>query len=123
MRDLELIIVEDDPISQSVYLDALVGTGCHTAFCGSVASAVSLSSMIFPDVVIMDLGLPDGSGVEAIANIRGTCKTPAPYILVVTASTNSAQHQAALEAGAKSIMVKPIVEGEIRRILAQLSDS
>ena len=70
MKDLELIIVEDNPIDQSAYIEAIQGANAHLTFCSTVSLVVSLSSLLTPDMIIVDLGLPDGVGVEAIQEIR-----------------------------------------------------
>lgn len=119
MRDLELIVVEDDPMAQTIYIDALSGTGCHASFCGTVSSALNLASTTNPDVIIMDLGLPDGSGIEAIKRITaaGLCSN----ILVATASQKTSEHQAAMDAGADVVLVKPIDQDELHRRIVSLS--
>lgn len=121
MRDLELIVVEDDPMAQTIYIDALTGTGCHASFCSTVSSALNLASTINPDVIIMDLGLPDGSGVDAIKRITsaGLCSN----ILVATASQKIAEHQAAMDAGADLVLVKPIDQDELHRRILSFSGS
>lgn len=108
MNGLEIILVEDDPISQALYIEAIHGAKAHLTFCGSVSLAVSLSSVITPDVIIVDLGLPDGDGVEVIQEIRKNDQSASAYVIVATASKKTDDHQRALDAGADALLVKPV---------------
>ena len=121
MKDLELIIVEDDPIYQGIYIEAIHGAKAHLTFCGTVSLAVSLCSLITPDVIIVDLGLPDGDGVEAIQKIRENDESASAYVIVATGSTNSDEHQRALDAGANKVLVKPIDSEDLQSTLQALS--
>lgn len=123
MIDLEMIIVEDDPLYQSIYVDALRGFGAHLTFCNSVQLAASLFELISPDVIIVDLGLPDGDGVDAIARVRDNSDPHKPYIVVVTSSDDAHRHQQALNAGASKVLIKPIDAEEFQTVLRSLSES
>ena len=121
MRDIELIIVEDDPIYQGIYAESIRGIDVHMSFCGTVSLAVSLFSLITPDAIIVDLGLPDGDGVDAIKEIINSSVAVAPYIIVATSSTDASHHQRAIEAGANKVMVKPIDDQALKETLLALA--
>lgn len=123
MREIELIVVEDDPIQQGIYLEYLRGLDLQISFCNTVSLAVGLSSLMAADAFIVDLGLPDGDGVKAINEIIKHSDDPVPYIVVVTGSTNQSLHQRALDAGADSVLVKPISEDQIKGALRTLFDT
>lgn len=121
MRDLQLVVVEDDPVYQEYYLGALQPLRCHLSFCHTLSLAVSLSEFVLPDAIIVDLFLPDGDGVKAITEILDQISAKVPYIIVVTGSTDEALHQRALKAGANKILVKPISESELISTLEMLA--
>ena len=121
MKGLEMIIVEDDPISQALYIEAIHGAKAHLTFCGTVSLAVSLSALITPDVIIVDLGLPDGDGVEVIQDIRKNDQSASAYVIVATASKKTDDHQRALDAGADALLVKPVDSKDLQKILQILS--
>ena len=123
MKGLEIILVEDDPISQALYIEAIHGAKAHLTFCGTVSLAVSLSSVITPDVIIVDLGLPDGDGVEVIQEIRKNDQSASAYVIVATASKKTEEHQRALEAGADALLVKPIDSKDLQITLQTLSST
>lgn len=71
-----------------------------------------------PDLVVLDLGLPDGDGVDFIRGLRAWSEIP---IIVLSARTMEADKIAALDAGADDYLVKPFGTGELlARVRAQL---
>ena len=84
----------------------------------SVKEAVSLFYANRPDVVILDLGLPDGDGMEVIERIREIADTP---VIVVSARQEEDEKIRALDAGADDYVTKPFYMGELlARIRAAL---
>lgn len=121
MKNLELIIIEDNPACHTFYTKVLKGTGCQTSFCSTAGLVMSLASLIPPEVVIVDLGLPDGDGVDAIRAIRNGIQGVQPYIIVATGSEDESEHQRAMQAGADKLLIKPIDIKLLRAILDRLS--
>ena len=71
-----------------------------------------------PDLVVLDLGLPDGDGVELIRELRQWSSMP---VIVLSARSTEASKIAALDAGADDYLVKPFGSGELNaRVRAQL---
>ncbi|MFY9512317.1 MAG: two-component system response regulator KdpE [Rubrivivax sp.] len=71
-----------------------------------------------PDLLVLDLGLPDGDGVELIRDLRGWSGMP---VVVLSARSAEADKIAALDAGADDYLVKPFGAGELlARVRAQL---
>jgi two-component system, OmpR family, KDP operon response regulator KdpE len=100
----QLLIVDDDPDLLSVCrvgLDAM-GYLVHTAETGSDGLAQTAISR--PDVIVLDLGLPDLDGVEVCRRIRGWSDVP---IVVLSADGTEDRKVEALEAGADDYITKP----------------
>jgi len=71
-----------------------------------------------PDLLIVDLGLPDGDGIDVIRDVRGWSNVP---IIVLSARTNEADKITALDAGADDYLTKPFGLGELMaRVRANL---
>jgi len=71
-----------------------------------------------PDLVVLDLGLPDGDGVDLIRDLRQWSKVP---VIVLSARSSEVDKIAALDAGADDYLVKPFGAGELMaRVRAQL---
>ena len=102
---LRVLVVDDHPIWRDGVardLEAAGLTVCGTA--GDVAQAVRVATATRPDVVLLDLHLPDGSGVEVARALAGL--EPAPRVLVLSASGERQDVLDALTAGATGYLVK-----------------
>jgi two-component system KDP operon response regulator KdpE len=105
-----VLVVEDDP----QLVRALVITMRARRYGVDVApdgtTALRLAAARRPDVVLLDLGLPDMDGVDVIRALRGWTRVP---ILVLSARRSSDEKAAALDAGADDYLTKPFVMGEL----------
>ncbi|MDO9176388.1 MAG: response regulator transcription factor [Actinomycetota bacterium] len=86
---------------------------------GSVDEAITLARREQPDVFIMDLGLPDGSGITATAEVRRV--SPNTRVLVLTVHDDVAYLRRAFEAGADGYMVKEAADVELVRAVRQVA--
>lgn len=74
------------------------------------ASALDLAAHKHPDVIVLDLGLPDIDGIEVVAGLRGWTKVP---IIVLSARATSDDKVEALDAGADDYVTKPFAMDEL----------
>jgi two-component system KDP operon response regulator KdpE len=111
-----VLVVDDEPqILRALRINLRVrGYDVHTAASGSEALAVA--GKYPPDLVILDLGLPDMDGVEVIGGLRGWTQVP---IVVLSGRTDSTDKVEALDAGADDYVTKPFgVEELLARMRA-----
>jgi DNA-binding NarL/FixJ family response regulator len=78
---------------------------------GDVAHAIEAAAATEPDVVLMDLGLPDGSGIDATRSVLAV--SPETRVLVMTMSTDDDAVVAAMRAGARGYVVKGAGRGDL----------
>lgn len=114
MNRRSILIVEDDKAVRNLLVTALElnSFSCQTAENGKNALLCAISYK--PDVMILDLGLPDMDGVNVIQKIRGWSKMP---IIVVSARSEDSDKIAALDNGADDYLTKPF---SIPELLARL---
>lgn len=107
---LKVLVVEDDREIRSMMQATLSVEGyvVHTAV--SLGEARALLEHAPPDILVLDLGLPDGDGVELVTEVRR--RHPLP-ILVVSARHQEAQKIHLLDAGADDYLVKPFGVAEL----------
>lgn len=111
------LIVEDDPQIRRFLRLALESEGCTVQEAGRLDVGVA-ASRLGPELVLLDLGLPDGDGLDFIAPFRA--RSPAP-VIVLSARGQEADKVAALDAGADDYLVKPFGMAELlARVRAQL---
>lgn len=82
---------------------------------GTMADAVDQSRRLNPDVVLMELRLPDGSGVDACRHLRTS--SPQTHVLVLTSSADDEAIVSALRAGATGFMLKTIAGQDLIRAI------
>lgn len=113
-----ILVVEDDPGIRSALLRGLTERGHAVTVAPAGLSALELVVRAQPDVVLLDLGLPDIDGLQVLAMIRGLGETP---VIVITAQDDDKMIVKALDAGADDYVVKPFgldqIAARIRAIL------
>jgi two-component system KDP operon response regulator KdpE len=113
-----VLIVEDDEPTRSAVGANLRGHGYHVAEAGTLAAAVRSWDADRPDLILLDLGLPDGDGSTLIRRVRRETTTP---ILVLSARGQEHDKVGALDAGADDYVTKPFgTEELLARIRAAL---
>jgi two-component system KDP operon response regulator KdpE len=112
-----LLLVEDvEPMRRSVVAN-LAAHGYRVVEAADVASALRSWDAERPDLILLDLGLPDGDGGSVVRRVRRESTTP---ILVLSARGAERDKVAALEAGADDYVTKPFGLAELRARVAAL---
>ncbi|MDR3388464.1 MAG: response regulator [Rudaea sp.] len=107
---IRLLAIEDDPQIQRFLLAALEAHGYALEIAAAGNDGLRLAALHQPDVVIVDLGLPDMSGLDVIGRLREWYKRP---ILVLSARNRESDKVAALDLGADDYLTKPFGIGEL----------
>lgn len=105
-----VLIVEDEVDIRRFVRLTLESEGCEVFEADCVKRALIEAGTRRPDVIVLDLGLPDGDGVELIREIRSWSATP---IIVLSARSSEVDKILALDTGADDYLVKPFGAGEL----------
>ena len=106
----KILIVEDDRAICNFMRRVLEANGYEALIVGTGREAISLLASHCPDVVILDLGLPDIDGMEVLQNLRRWSLMP---VVVVSARTDECEKVHALDAGADDYITKPFGTSEL----------
>lgn len=110
-EDARRVLVVEDERSMRRFLAALGrSNGLAVIETGSVAGALASMAETSPDVILLDLGLPDGDGIDLTRTIR--LRSTAP-IIVISARGMERDKVTALDAGADDYLTKPFSAGEL----------
>jgi CheY-like chemotaxis protein len=101
-----ILAVEDEPRNAALLKAILGGYDLHVA--GDMASARQWLTSAAPDLVLLDRRLPDGDGLDLVAEIHAAAHLSATRIVLVTASVLDQDKAAALAAGCDGFVPKPI---------------
>jgi len=117
-----IVIVEDDAQIRRFVRTALEAENCVVFEADTAQRGLIEAGTRKPDLLILDLGLPDRDGVELLRDLRAWSQMP---VLVLSARAQEEQKIAALDAGADDYLVKPFGVGEllarVRALLRRLS--
>ena len=106
-----VLIVEDEKLIRRFVRSALEDEDCRVVEAATSAQGLIEAAANKPDLVILDLGLPDGNGIDFIGDLRGWSDVP---ILVLSARSQESDKIAALDVGADDYLTKPFGVGELR---------
>ncbi len=109
IRD-KVLIVEDEQNIKNFMSTILAANGFETLMAGSAKEALSMISSHCPDLIILDLGLPDMDGMEVLKQVRAWSSVP---VIVVSARTHEGDKVAALDLGADDYIEKPFGTSEL----------
>ncbi len=107
---LRVLVVEDDFSIRRLLLDRLETNGIVVCVAATLAEARSELSAQSIDLLLLDLGLPDGDGVDFVRELRRWSRVP---VLILSARHQEQDKIAALDAGADDYLAKPFSAGEM----------
>ena len=112
------VVIEDEPQIRRFVRAALEAEGWQVFEADTARRGLTEAGTRKPDLLVLDLGLPDGDGLEVIRDVRGWSAVP---IVVLSARADEADKIAALDAGADDYLTKPFGVGEfLARVRANL---
>ena len=106
----KILLVEDEANIRNLAATVLDTSGYQTILAKCCSDAKMMYTSHLPDLIILDLGLPDLDGMDLLAFVRQDSLTP---VIVLSARTNEADKVAALDAGANDYITKPFGAGEL----------
>ncbi len=105
-----ILIIDDEPQIHRFLKHSLAAAGYHLLHAETAAVGLAAFSAHKPDIIVLDLGLPDLDGKAVIGQIRQTSQTP---IIVLSARDQETEKIAALDLGADDFVAKPFGIGEL----------
>jgi len=104
----QVLVVEDNEKNMKLFRDVLAATGYRTLEATTGVRAVELATEHAPDLVLMDIRLPDIDGVEALSRLRANQRTTSIPVLAVTAQAMHGDRERFLAAGFDDHIAKPV---------------
>src|SRR5476649_2431075 len=104
------ILIEDERQIRRFVRTALEAEGWNVHETQSLRQGITDAGTRKPDLIILDLGLPDGDGMDFLRDLRGWSKVP---VIVLSARVSEQDKIAALDAGADDYLTKPFGVGEL----------
>ena len=108
MTSRQILVVEDNERNMRLFCDVLQASGYRTLEATTGESAVELALEHRPDLVLMDIQLPDIDGVEALARLRADEQSASLPVLALTAQAMEGDRERFLAAGFDGYLSKPV---------------
>lgn len=122
-RPLAILVVEDEGVNRAL-LRAVLRSGFGAALgaldvveAASVATARAAIAERVPDVVILDVRLPDGSGLDLLRELPDPGAADRPFVIVMSASVLPADRDAARRSGSDAFLAKPFMPADLIALL------
>jgi len=119
---LRILVVDDERTIRRFLRATLESNGFAVAEAEDGAEALEASISAHPDVIVLDLGLPDMDGIDVVKKVREHSKVP---VIILSVREDESDKIAALDAGADDYLTKPFNAGElmarIRTIMRRLT--
>jgi DNA-binding NtrC family response regulator len=112
MAKEKVLVVDDEPMIRWTLTEALHGWGYETVEAGTVAAALATFEAEQPPMVLLDINLPDGSGLDLLGEIKQ--RQPQTIVIMITANVMVEDTIAALRGGAYDFIGKPINLSELQ---------
>jgi two-component system, cell cycle response regulator DivK len=113
-----ILVVEDNELNMKLLNDVLEAHGYKVMSTGRGTEAVEWARQYLPDLILMDLQLPDLSGLDATRQLKADPETKAIPVIAVTAFAMAGDEKRALEHGCDSYVAKPIVLKDFLNLIA-----
>ena len=104
----KILIVDDVSTNRIVFKVKLTAAGYQTLMAGDGATCLRLAQAEMPDLILLDLMLPDRSGIDVIRQLKANPLTRRIPVVMFSAEQDAVQRMAALRAGAEDFMARPI---------------
>jgi two-component system cell cycle response regulator DivK len=119
MAGEQILVVEDNEKNMKLFRDVLRATGYRTLEASTGRQALTLAATHGPALVLMDIRLPDMTGVEALSRLRLDERTALIPVVAVTAQAMKGDHKRFMEAGFDGYLAKPVDIDEFLAIVKQ----
>lgn len=114
-----ILLVEDDKPNRDILARRLTRSGYLVLTAATGEEARNLATVELPDVVLMDVGLPDLDGWEITRQLRANPATQSLPIIALTGHVMPDERESAIQAGCNDFHAKPV---EFTRLLQQISE-
>lgn len=122
MTGERILLVEDNEKNMKLFRDVLSATGYRTLEATTGREAVELATEHTPDLVLMDIQMPDIDGVEALRMLRADARTASLRVLAVTAQAMQGDREQFLAEGFDGYLSKPVNVHELLGTVRQHCD-
>jgi CheY-like chemotaxis protein len=113
-----ILVVEDSALVRDAMRTLFEATDRRVSLAGSVAECVAACAADRPDILLLDLTLPDGDGLSALPVLRAQGTLPR-VVVALTGHDDPATERRCREAGCRTLLLKPVPTRELLRLIGE----
>lgn len=113
-----ILLVEDNELNRDMLVRRLEHRGFEVSTAGDGLQGLALARTQMPDLILLDMSLPEMDGWEVARRLKGDARTQAIPVIALTAHAMNGDRQAALDAGCEDYDTKPI---DMERLLGKMT--
>jgi two-component system CheB/CheR fusion protein len=121
-RAIRILVVEDEAAAREGYVALLAGQRHEVLGTGTGAQALSLAATWRPDVILLDLGLPDIDGWEVARRLKAAGGTAAVPIVALTGAVLPHERASAMRAGCDRHLTKPCIPADLLQAIQRYAE-
>jgi CheY-like chemotaxis protein len=118
-RGKRVLVVEDDLVSRHLVAVLLKEHGCAVLEAASGQEGIAAATQELPDLILMDVGLPDMSGLEAVRRLRQAEPTQRIPIIALTAYAMKGDREQCFAAGCDDYIAKPVGTSALLKLISE----
>ena len=115
-----VLVIDDETVVGTILRYAFQVDGHETVVAGDGISGIEMAHSEHPDIIVLDLMMPDVTGYEVLEILRDDAETKELPIVVLTAVTMQRERDACMARGADAVMIKPFDPREVARAVEAL---
>jgi two-component system, cell cycle response regulator DivK len=108
MAEAQVLVVEDNEKNMKLFRDVLQASGYQLLEATTAEQALELAALHEPNLVLMDIQLPDIDGIEALGRLRANERTASIPVVALTAQAMQGDRERFLDAGFNGYISKPV---------------
>jgi len=122
MSDMQktVMIIEDEPDAAEMFGEMVRVNGFRVVKLLSSSAAIGMLAEEKPDVVVLDIMMPDISGLDILRHIRGNPELASIPVIIVSAKSMPSDIKTGLEAGASTYLTKPVGFLDLKQAIEQV---
>jgi two-component system cell cycle response regulator DivK len=118
---MKVLIADDDQVLMQLLMSGLKKRGIEPVAAFDAMQAVMVALKSVPDVVLLDINMPGGTGMEALKRIKGSAKTSAVPVIAMTGTATEEVRKSAIEMGAVECLEKPLDIDALAELLKRVA--
>ncbi len=122
MKPARILYIEDNPQNVRLVRKILTAAGYEVLDAAHGLQGIALAARESPDLILLDLSLPDINGLDAVARLKATPRLAGIPIIALTTATADGERDRSLAAGCADCLTKPVMKNELLHTIAILLD-